>query len=253
MNLRKLTPEEEVVFDSIIEQRNKSERDDDFFIYSIRKGQKGLRLNRDAEKYGIGPIEQIKIIQKLAHDGVIDANWIVARGKRDETRFKFAFNNKKKMWDKFGSSLALFSDDDCKDSIFIQLGFDQIKTINDNCRVKYKCTMRFDDAKQRFYVSCEDGKQYVVKKLKPGMQPFEVLKLALKNPCTVLTRDEIKNMTNEAIKIGKKSIATQVFDDSSVVRKELSVFVRLTNDSIYVDPEAELTLVEILALIKVCF
>ena len=253
MTFRKLAPEEEAIFDLIIHQREKNEQGDDYLIYSLSRGQKELQSNGMAVKYGIGLGEQLQIIQKLAKDGIIDADWITQQSNPKKSQFQFAHHKGSEMWDKYGSKLMLFNGKDCMDSCFIKIGFSRIKAINDICRAKHRCSLQYDATKARFYVKCDNGKKYVIKKLKCDMPPFEILRIALENPRQIITREDLKNSGNKKAYVGKKSIATQVYDDNSVVRNELVPFVKLTNDSIYVEPEAELTLAEIKNLEKVCF
>ena len=237
-----LTPPEEAVLDLIVAQRTQSNRDDDCFLYDLKLGQKMLQSNGNASEYGIGLPEQLEIIQKLSKNGIVEADWIV---EKTGDEYKFDHNDENYMWDKYGDLLMLFNDRDYSNYCFVQIGFSQIKKINDNYRAKYECELCYDEIKCRFVVKCNNGEVIHIGKLRQGLQPFEVLRMALGKPNEAVTRDDIVKSGNNAVRIVKKSIATQVFDDNSVVRNELKPFVRLTHDSICVSPKAELTLAQL--------
>ena len=253
MTLRDLTSEEEIILDLIIKQREQSGRDDNCFIYSVSEGQKQLTLNGRAKQYGIDPQHQRETIQKLTDDGIIDADWIIA-SKSSGSDIVFARHDREYMWEKYGVSLLLSDRKSYEDAFFIKISFSQIKEINDKCRIKYPCTLSYDDAKCNFVVTCNDtGERYIVSnsKLKSGFPPSEVLRIALQSDDKYAIKDDLVDKYG-ITQIKNKSIATQVFDKNSVVRNELSPFVRLKSDSIRVYPTVKLSLFQLECIKEIC-
>lgn len=239
-----MTPEEKIVFNLIVEQRNRSDSADDYFIYSVDQGQKKLQSMGEAVAHGIGRSEHIEIIRELAKDGIIDADWYTKCENPDGVvpDFELAHHDEDWLWDKY-DILAIPSAPE--KAFFIQLSFKHIKFITDNYIAEHLCTLSYNTNKCYFELKCDNGETHVIGKLKSGGLPFEVLRIALENPCTAITRDELRKQYSQRAPIGKKSIATQVFDHNSVVRNTLAPFVHLTNDSIRVNPNVKLTLAEL--------
>lgn len=255
MTLRNLTPEEEAVFDLFIMQRERSLRDDDFFIYDVNLGQETLISNGVATKYGIGPKQQHTIIDGLIKDGILDAELIVEQIAYDSRGAKVAHHPSDLVWKKYGISRMLVNDGYCGDSYFVKMGFDWVKIVNDTCRTKYLCALSLDKDGRHFVVKCTNGKEYVLKEPRWGRKPFEVLKFALNNCGKIITRDMLNRAANTELHIGKKSIKTEIFSkEDNVVKNELSPLIgSLEAESIMVNKTAEMTLVEIEALKKVSF
>lgn len=252
MTLRNLRPEEEAVFDAIKQQREENSSPDGCFIYNIEKGDEILRHNGNASKYGIGYGEQHAIIRKLAADGIINADWIIG-GDWSKLSFKFAYHDTQEMWDRYSSFLMdIECENKSRNAYFIKLEFSRIREINETCRAKYKCTLAYDKKQCRFVVRHRKEK-LVIKRLGEGGLPFEVLKIAVKRHTETITRSDLNKSSNSKVHIGKKSIATRVFDRNSVVRNELKSFVRLSSDGICVTLTAQLTLTQLNKIREICY
>ena len=260
MTFRNFTPEEEAVLDLIIERREESGRNDDLFIYDVRSGQKKLNSNGNAQKYGIGLPQQHEIIRRLAEDSelakdcIINADWIIAFDSGG-TDYKFARHNDGTWLDKTEKNYEIApiffsSKNELENFYYIQLSFEQIKVMHDNYRAKYSCTLSYDDEKCRFVVTRNDtGEKYTIRnsRLKCGFPPFKVLLAAMQSKEKYIERDDIG-----IDQIKGKSIATQVFDDNSVVRNELAPFVELKPDSIRIHPTTNLSLAQLEYLKGAC-
>ncbi len=255
MVLRKLTPEEETIFDLFIRQREQSRRDDDFFIYDVNLGQETLIADGNAKKYGIGLKQQHKIIDKMIEDDIIDAELIVEYASYDDRGVKFARRPSDLVWKKYGISRMLVNDGYCGDSYFVKMGFDWIKIIDETCRVKHLCTLSIDKSGRYFVVKSSNGKEYILKEPRWGRKPFEVLKFALSHKGEIVTRDILNKAPNIEVHVGKQSIKTEIFSKkNNIVKNELSPFIgKLTVESLMVNEAAEMTLAELKALEKVSF
>ena len=252
MTLRNLTPEEEAVFDLIKEQREQNDTYDDYFLYDAERGARTLRHDGKASKYGIGLSEQHKIIRKMVRDGILDANW-VTEADDDKLDYKFKYPIEDEILNRYKIALdpVFVAGGHYRDKYIIKLSFNYIKNINDTCRPKYQCTLSCDKT-QRLFIRCNKEK-LVIKKLKYGMLPSEVLKNAVKRHTEVITRDCLNKSKDNKLHIGKLSIATQVFDKNSIVRNELKPFVRLSPDGIKVTPTVQLTLIQLNKIREICF
>lgn len=250
MALRKLTPEEDAVFEAIIQQRNSLT--DDCFCYNFAKAEIFLCSIGASVRLGLGQTEQAAIIRKLTQDGLLNADWQKTDDDGAVIKGKFANDSD---WVPSEIQLDSLVYDYGPDSLFvINISFKHIKTINEMCREKHRVMLSYDDSKSRFVIICaETGETLEIKKLKAGMRPHEVLKVAVQAPRTIITRDALNKLPNTVVHVKKDSIATQVFDDASIVRNELLPFVKLTNESIQVNPIANMTLVELEAIRQVCF
>ena len=263
MSLRELTPEEKLILGLIIEQRERSGRDDDLFIYDVRLGQRKLSFNGAAVKYGIDLSQHHEIIRRLTEDTtlpkdcLINADWIVAFDSGG-INYKFAYHDE--TWldgveENYEISPIFFNNKkDLENFYYVQLNFRQIKTINENYIIQYSCALSYDDEKCRFFVTRDDNEEkYIISnnRLKNGCPPFKVLLAAFQSDDNYIERDDLIERHNLK-QITGKSISTQVFDDNSVVRNELATFVDLKSDSIRIYPKAKLSLARLEALKKVC-
>ena len=247
MVLRKLTPKEEAIFDLIIEQRKQSHRDDDFLIYDVNHGQETLITNGNAEKYGIGLKQQHEIVDKLIKDNFLDAELIVEPVLYDSRGVKVARHPSGLTWKKYNISRMLISDEDCKDSYFVKIGFDWIKKVNDACRARFLCKLSYDDANCCFIVEC-NNKKYVVDRIAKNGRPFAILKYALEKYPKPVTRTELNRRKDEDIlHVGnKESIATMVVPPNNIIHHELKPFIEdINSKTLRIKPITKLTLDEL--------
>lgn len=251
MALRIFTSEEMAVFEQISKQREESGPNEDYFIYFLSNGQKGLQSNGNAIKYGIGSSEQVEIIRKLIEDGFFDADWVVSY---DQGKFNLKYHNEEWLQRNYSAvdlSNFVFEDWNYRDCFFINLDFKRIRAINDNCWAIYPCELCYDEEQYSFYVKRKDNDEsYYISKLKKDMLPFQVLLHAYKSKRMHATREGMNKSGDRRVYIGKASIATQVFAEKSVVRNELSMFVTLRSEDIDINKEANLTLNQLKALEK---
>lgn len=264
MTLRKLEPEEKVVFDLIVKQHAQCGRYDGCFVYDVRQCQEELMRSGKASEYGIGYEDHNKIIQKLAEDGIIKADWIVGYDPYisfDDTEsygeFEFKYSGDGKEIQKqhaqfFYDHYAINDVADYEGMYFIQLEPAWIKKVNDANTTEYTCSLVFDSEKGHFVVRCKD-EELIIKKLKIDLRPSEILKHAIRKPQKTITRDDLNKTCDTKLYVGKASLSTQVFCPRSVVNNELKPFVKLTSDSICVTPTAKLTPLQLEELKKVCF
>ena len=258
MNYRELTKKEEAVIDALIAQRKKH-GDNSYFLYSTSDG---VRYLIDADK-AIDGDKQIEILHKLADDEIIDADWVVdineSEPKTNYDRYTFARGAdwvESKFFNELDYMLLFneLTDEEMKERCFIHITFSDIDEVNEKCRKRFKATLFHDggSGKEYFYVKCSNGKTYKIKNLRKGLLPYEVLLYAYKRPREVVIRDDLNNNGSNT-KVGKQSIATRVYDDESPVRTALAPFVTLKAQSIFVEPNAELTQKQIDALEEASF
>ena len=246
-----LSPEEVAVFDVIVELRKSNinaANVDGGNVFKYREDQAQLLLNRNGAsvKYGIGNEKQHEIVKGLAESGVINADWTIPAADGD---LALAHDSE---WAKglLLSDRAAYLGEPCPECIYINIGFDEIKAVNDEYIQKYTSILTFNESKMRFEVKSDNGKKYAIKRITRGSLPYEVLRVAVQHAGDIISREDINNGLynggpyNKTIYVGKKSIATQVFDDGSIARNELFPFIdKLTNESVRVSSggEAELT------------
>lgn len=244
MNLKTITPEKIAVVETIFKIRNKRGPTEDYFTLSVKDGLRELQTNGKAIKYGIGYPEYIKIIQELSRD-LIEADWITGEEESNGiARKAFAYHDEKWIGEKYHEYLTMFVFDDevTEGYFFVHLDYKTIKTISDNCIARYSCTLCYDDSQYCFYVKCkETGEEYIIRRLKNGLMPFEVLLFAFQSRHKHASRVGLNKSGREVLYVGKKSILSRVYDENSVVRNALSPFVRLDKDNIQVFPKARLT------------
>ena len=248
MNLKILTPENVAVIETIFKIRDKKGPGEDYFILSVRDGLKGLQDNGKARKYGIGYPEYAEIIQELSKD-LIEADWVTGKNESDGIIGNtFAYHDEKWIKEKYHDYLMMFVFDEisAEGYFFMHLDYKTIKTITDNCIAKYSCTLCYDDSQYCFYVKCkETGEEYIIRKLKKDLTPFEVLLFAFQSRHKHASRAGLNKSGRKVLHIGKKSIFSRVYDGNSVVKNALSPFVKLDNDNIQVFPKARLTEVQL--------
>ncbi len=248
MCFRVFTPEEVAVFYSVIRQREHSDRDDDCIVYLVTSGQKTLQSTGEAAKYGIGPPEQKKIIRSFANDGIIDADWVTTQDGQSATGLELAHHDENWMWKNFGASLIPINDN-YDDYFFIQISFDRIREVRENCVAEHLCELFYDEDQCCFCVNCKSTNEiYYIKRLRDTMKPFKILLAAFNSAHKHATRAWLN--TNRTTYVGKKSIATRVFAKKSVVRNELSPFVILNAEDVSIKAEAVLTFNQLKALEK---
>lgn len=248
MNLRPLLTPEAVLFEEIVNQRNENKRGD-YLTYSLELGDKHLRDINRADKYGIGIPQQREII--LGMSDILDIDWITEPADLDENwnETKCVFNEHDTDWMEERYDIPYKYEVDgqhpYEDSLFIEISFETIKKIRDNCISKFSCRLCYDEEDDIIVVKCSNGKTYPVTKLTSGDRPFDVLKYTITEANGFATRDALnKADSDDNIHIGKDSLATTVYDRKSVVRNELSPFVKLTSKTIQV-VDANLTQIEL--------
>lgn len=244
------------VFDTVEEQRNENYGEEPF-IFSVQKALETLKNNGNAVKYGIGAKQIRDSIHKMANNKILDADWIVSRDSYDPRTYTFAHHDAGYMYRRYRGEIIVDSDEErgdeeCEDWIFIDVTFARIKAIRDNCVAKYSCSLLYDDTEKRFVVKCKElGTAYIIKRINYGGRAAEVFRIALAKSPNPVTRGDLKE---EGINVMKISIATRVFDDNSIVRNELSSFVKkMTSNSIAVRKSAILTLIQLKAIEKASF
>lgn len=252
-----LSPEDEAIFNVIVELRKRNinaANVDGGNVFKYKESTAQLLLNRNgaAVKYGIGSEKQHEIVKSLAERGIINADWTIPTEDGDSVLVHDSeWARELLVLDKVSYIGGV-----CPECIYINIGFDEIKAINDNLIKQYTSTLSFDESKMRFVVKSDNGKKYEIKRITRGSLPYEVFRIAVQHAGDIILRDDInKGLYNhpnsKAIRVGDKSIATQVFDDGCIVRNELSPFVeKMTSESIRVFPGgvAELTQVQLDAI-----
>ena len=253
VNFRAFRLMEIPIFDAIVEQRNENEGEGPF-VLSVKKALEMLKNNGNAAKYGIGAEQIRNTIQKFAEDGIVDADWIVKYENCDPRTYEFAHHDVGYMYQRYCGEIVINGDEECDDWMFIDITFEQIKAIKDNCAASYKSSLSYDETEKRFVVKCAQlGVAYIIKRINYGGRGAKVLRIALtESPNKPITRGELKAKgVNDVMGV---SIATRVFDDNSVVRNELKPFIKnITNESITVSTIAILTLAQLKAIKKASF
>lgn len=258
--VRFLKPAEEAVFDVIVKQRNDNINEEgkdrgDVFRYDEDKGQALLNQNGAADKYGIGQDEQLEILRSFRDRGLIKVEWTVSHPHGWPV---LAHRHSKWAEEELMVYYYPYEDDDHQELYFVNVSHRRIKLIRDHLIKRRKAKLVFDEESNRFVVEVDDGEKYIIRKLKRKMLAFEVLKIAVTMPGEIIFRDDInEGIYGNTVKIGKMSIATQVFDDNSIVRNELSPFIEgeMTSESLCVvkDGLTELTQAQIDVIERISF
>ena len=166
MSLRVLTPEEEFIFDQVIEQRIQSKQNSDFFVYEFNKVQEEINKSRKSLEHGIGIPEQQKILWRLGEDGFFGVDGIEGFIWNDNcNRFIviLAHNDDEWLRREYGKACEPFLNVQHKDdAYFVELGISRIKFINTNCRASITCSLSYDENALCFIVKCDNGEKYTI-------------------------------------------------------------------------------------------
>lgn len=240
---KKLLPGEDYVLMAILDQRDKSKAD--VFVYDFESGQTLLRSLNASKRYGIGPDEQLEIIQRLAKIGFINADWALWMdgGYVFENKYDWAL-------DKF--SMEIFEEEVLgikpKPICIIKLSYKEMGEIYNSAIERYDAQLSFDGTRGRFIVTCEDGKRYSVLGPNDGSRQFDIITYIMKdkNIGRIITKDELRE---QGIGIGDNEyIESQVFRNSDSIKKVLFPFFTLKTDSIRVERTVKLTLAQLDAI-----
>ena len=255
-----LTPVEEAILNVIVAQRNENIDEDgkdrgDIFRYDEDKGQALLNRNGAATKYGIGRDEQLEVLRWFRKVNLIDVEWTVPHPDGWPV---MAHPYSHWAMDELMMYHYPYEDEHHQELYFIRIGHNRIKKIYDYLVKKHKAQLIFDEGANRFMVKVDNGKKFTIKKIRRRSPAFKVLKIAVMNPGEIILRDDINDGDyGDEVHIGKLSIATQVFDDGSIVRNELAPFVdgEMTSESVRIvkDGTTELTQVQIDAIERISF
>lgn len=264
MSLRNLEPEEWAVLEAIFSQCCSISGSDYVFEYNFTKTQEYLIENGIIVKYELTKLKQFEIINKLANDRIIDVDYIVDAKWINKYRAVYTssarpiesgqdlFWAKQTDWayDTFQLG-GLVSIRECYDkygsAIFIRMSLHDIKSIEEKYRKNHEVQLKFDGINSCLSLRIDDKEWRRISQLHSGGVPYQVLHSAYcDHPNQTITRSEL---IAAGIKLGGRSLISQVFSDNSAVKALNHLLLEVDNDSIlFITKPVMVTLADLIKL-----
>ena len=255
---RILNENEEPIIDAIISQRAEI-IDGDVLVYSELKTQKELHKKGIWAKNKIDPFKQFTIINNLAEDGIIDANYLVnvsfintyrslfaPERPQIESEFEHVWMRQTDWTFSHVQCNGKYTTDDIYEkygsSLFINMSIDDINAIEDKYKASHAVYARINPDRLSIDIRFDKEKKWhVAATFKDDKAQFLIARYALsKRAGDYVDRAEIYKKLD--IDVRKKSLVSQVYGDNPRMKKLIPILIELDSDEILIRKSKKITL-----------
>ena len=254
-NMQSLTQKELAVLRSVVVQRRGSYGD--VFEYDYTRGQQYLACNSTSRKYVIDIARHHEIMKKLSDNHVISLDYLRKIDPPDPRSIfnsnipyvEFELNMQRASY--MGTKPIIFwanstewacdyfqkSGQRSIEEVYTEIGSahyvkmtnEDIKDIEERYEAKYEVVLRLCEDPPCLAIAIDREKIVRFRRMYDEQLPFQVLKHAYDNPNELIARNDLRRA---GIKIGKKSIKSQIFGTNPTVLALDPMFLTLNSDSI---------------------